>query len=179
MNWRRSSYFVFFIIFFMAFASINFAQGTKKIGVIDSQKILENSEEGKRVIAQLQDREKVSQAELEKLDEAVRNLETRLNTQRLTLSEESIIQMTSDLERKRTDRKRYYEDTVRDFQELQIRLFNRVQNELLPIIQKLGKDMGYEVILDLNKSGAIYWDSAVDLTNEVIRLYNASKTGKK
>jgi len=163
----------------MAFASLSFAQGTNRVGVIDSQKILESSDEGKRVLSQLQDKEKASRTELEKLDEAVRNLETRLNTQRLTLSEESMLQIASDLERKRTDRKRYYEDTVRDLQELQQRLFNRVQNELLPVIQKLGKDMGFEIILDLNKSGAIYWDETIDLTNEVIRLYNASKTGKK
>ena len=179
MDWRRSSYFLFYIICSLVFASLSFAQGVKKIGVIDSSKILENSEEGKRVIAQLEQNEQKAQTELAKLDEEIRKLETKLNTQRLTLSQESIIQMSSDLERKRTDRKRYAEDSMRDWQELQIRLYNRLQSELLPIITQLGKEQGFDMIFDLTKSGAVYWDPTIELTDEVVKRYNASKAVKK
>jgi Skp family chaperone for outer membrane proteins len=102
-----------------------------------------------------------------------------LNTQRLTLTNEAIIQLTSDIERKRTDRKRQAEDAVRELQDLRLRLFQKVQNELMPIIEEIGKERGLEIIFDLGNSGAIYFSPTIELTDEVIRRYNASKATKK
>ena len=131
--------------------------------------------EGKKVMAQIQDRDKKNQDKLAKLDEEIRNLETRINTQRLTLTQEALMNMTSDLEKKRTERKRFAEDSLKEMQEFTARLFQRVQNELLPIIEQVGKDKGMDLIFDLARSGAIYFNPATDLTQEVITRYNASK----
>jgi len=139
----------------------------------------ESSREGKRVIAQLQDKDNKIQGELAKLDDDIRALETRLNTQRLTLSEESVLQLSSDLDRKRTDRKRKAEDSFKELQALQMRLFNRVQSELLPIIEQIGKDQGFDIIFDLSKSGSVYFNPTLDVTDEVIKKYDTSKSGKK
>lgn len=159
----------------LALAGTGFAQQGGRFGVINSQMVLEKSVEGKRVIAQLQDRDKKSQADLTRLDNEIKALETKLSTQRLTLTEEAAMQINSDLERKRTDQKRQSEDAVRELQELQYRLFNRVQGELIPIIEGLGKEKGMDIIFDLAKSGAVYVNPVIDLTDEVIRRYDASK----
>jgi len=127
----------------------------------------------------LQERDKANQAALTKIDDDIRQLETKLNTQRLTLSEEALYQMNSDLEKKRTDRKRLAEDSFRDWQDLQLKLFNRVQSELIPIIEQLGKEKGFDVIFDLAKSGAVYFNPVIDLTAEVIKRYDASKATAK
>lgn len=179
MKRRTPSYITFLILFCAVSISLGFAQQQIKVGVINSSQILEKSEEGKRVIAQLQDKDKKTQGELARMDEEIRKLETRLNTQRLTLSEESILQMSADLERKRTERKRHAEDSMRDFQELQIRLYNKLQNELMPIIRQLGKEEGFDLIFDWAKSGVVYFNPTVDITEEVIKRYNASKAAKK
>jgi Skp family chaperone for outer membrane proteins len=152
-----------------------FSQQSSKIGVINSQEVLEKSSEGKKVIARLQERDKKNQADLAKLDDEIRQLETRLNTQRLTLADEALMQMNSDLAKKRTDRTRLSEDAGRDIQELQFRLFNKVQSELIPIIEQLGKEKGFDMIFDLAKSGAVYFNPVVDITEEVIKKYDASK----
>jgi Skp family chaperone for outer membrane proteins len=158
-----------------AAVSVSMAQQSPRIGVINSQDVLERSVEGKRVIARLTEKDKQNQASLTKLDEEIRQLETKLNTQRLTLTEEALYNMNADLQRKQTDRKRIAEDAVRDFQDLQVKLFNKVQSELIPIIEALGKEKGIDLIFDLAKSGAVYFNPAVDLTEEVIKKYDASK----
>jgi len=162
-------------LFVLSFLSLGFAQQTGKIGAINSQMVLEKSTEGKRVIAQLQERDKKSQNDLTKLDNEIKQLETKLNTQRLTLTDEAAMQISSDVEKKKTDQKRLSEDAVREIQELQYRLFNKVQGELIPIIEGLGKEKGMDVIFDLAKSGAVYFNPVIDLTDEVIRRYDASK----
>ncbi len=168
-----------FLLLFVPAVSLGLAQEGQKIGVINSQEVLEKSAEGKRVIARLQERDKANQAALTKIDDDIRQLETKLNTQRLTLSEEALYQMNSDLEKKRTDRKRLAEDSFRDWQDLQLKLFNRVQSELIPIIEQLGKEKGFDVIFDLAKSGAVYFNPVIDLTAEVIKRYDASKATAK
>jgi len=165
-------------IFIALLVSVGFAQQEMKIGVVNSQEVLEKSAEGKKVVAQLQSKDSKAQADIAKLDEEIRTLETRLNTQRLTLTQEALMNMQADLDRKRTDRTRFAEDQVREMQDLTSRLFQRIQNELLPIIEQIGKDKNLDLIFDLARSGAIYFNPTVDLTNEVILKYDASKASK-
>ena len=157
-------------------APLSFAQqAVTKIGVINSQEVLEKSAEGKRVIGRLQEKDKSNQAAVDKLDQEITALQTKLNTGRLTLTEEQLYNMNADLNKKQTDRKRIAEDAARDFQDLQVKLFNKVQSELIPIIDGLGKEKGMDVIFDLAKSGAVYFNPVIDVTEEVIKRYDASK----
>jgi Skp family chaperone for outer membrane proteins len=157
-------------------ASQSFAQA--KIGVLNSQDVLEKSGEGKKVIARLQEKDKQNQAAIAKFDDDIRALQTKLNTQRITLTEDAVMQLTSDLEKKNIDRKRMAEDAYSGMQELTQRLFKKVQDELIPIVETLGKERGLDIIFDLAKSGAVYWSPAIEVSAEVIKRYDASKAGK-
>jgi Skp family chaperone for outer membrane proteins len=161
-----------------AMASAGFAQAFK-MGVINSQDILEKSTEGKKVLARLEEKNKQNQTAIAKLDDDIRQLQTKLSTQRLTLTEEALMQMSSDLDRKQTERKRLAEDAYSGMQELTQRLFNKVQSELIPIVQQMGREKGLDVIFDLSKSGAVYINPAIDLTQELIKRYDASKAAGK
>lgn len=175
----RSRINLMLVLFIGTIFTLSFAQETTKIGVVNSQQVLEMSSEGKKAIAQLENKRNSNQDRVAKLDEEIRQLETKLNTQRLTLTNEAISQLISDVEKKRTDRKRFAEDSVRDLQDLQIRLFNKVQGELIPIIEQIGKEKNLDIILDLANSGAIYINPVIDLTTEVIKRYDASKATTK
>lgn len=166
------------LLFVAVLVSAGFAQQTLQIAVVNSQVVLEKSAEGKKVMAQLQSKDSKAQADIAKMDEDIRVLETRLNTQRLTLTQESMIQMQADLDRKRTERTRFAEDMSREIQDLQQRLFVRIQSELLPIIEAVGKERNLDLIFDLVQSGAIYFSPATDLTAEIILKYDASKASK-
>jgi outer membrane protein len=157
------------------FVSAAWAQQATKIGVINSQEVLEKSVEGKKVLARLQEQDKKNQALLAKTDDDIRALETKLSTQRLTLSDEALVQLSSDLDKKKKERTRSAEDATRDIQELQQRLYLKLQSELLTIIDGIGKEKGFDLILDLGKSGAVYFNPVTDVTAEVIKRYDASK----
>lgn len=178
MRRRSRSKGLFITLFVVMLVSAGLAQQQIKVGVVNSQEVLEKSAEGKRVMAQIQEKDNKNQDSLSKLDEDIRGLETRINTQRLTLTQEALLNMSSDLEKKRTDRKRLAEDSLREMQSFTQRLFQRVQNELLPIIEQLGKDRGLDIIFDLARSGAIYFNPTIDITQEVITRYDASKAAK-
>jgi outer membrane protein len=159
--------------------TLGFAQQTIKVGAVNSAEVLQKSIEGKNILTRLDEKNKADQAKLANMDEDIRQLENKLSTQRLTLTNEAMMNMSSDLEKKRTDRKRYAEDSSREFNELQTRLFDKLQNEVMPIIEQIGKEMNLEVIFDLTRSGVIYVSPAVDLTAELIKRYDASKAPTK
>ncbi|MGB9836995.1 MAG: OmpH family outer membrane protein [Candidatus Saccharicenans sp.] len=152
---------------------------TIKVGIINSQEILEKSIEGKKAISQLEEKNRKTQQDLAKLDDQIRQLETRLNTQGLTMTQEAVISLSADLDRKRTERQRMAEDATKEMQELQQRLYLKIQNEVMPIINKLGQEKGLDLILDLRASGVLYFNPVIDLTQEVIKRYDATKTPAK
>ena len=177
---QRSSYLILTVILFsVGLVSLSYAQQPFKIGVVNSQQVLQQSVEGKKAISQLEAKRKSNQDKLAKLDDEIRQLQTKLNTQRLTLTNEAILQISSDLDKKQTERKRFAEDSVKELQDLQMRLFNTVQSDLLPIIEQIGKEKKLDIIFDLANSVAIYFNPAIDLTQEVIKRYDASKAKKK
>jgi outer membrane protein len=178
MSQRSTSKIVLIPLVLAVLVTLGYSQQAAKIGVVNSQDVLERSTEGKRVMAQIQDKDKQNQDRIGALDEEIRNLETRINTQRLTLTNEAMMQLSSDLDKKRTERKRFAEDSLREMQEFTGRLFQRVQTELLPIIEQLGKDKNLEIIFDLARSGAIYFNPIIDVTQEVITRYDASKASR-
>jgi len=178
MSLRSTSKVVFIPLVLAVLVTLGYSQQAIKIGVVNSQDVLERSAEGKRVMAQIQEKDKQNQGRLNTLDEEIRSLETRINTQRLTLTNEAMLQLSSDLEKKRTERKRFGEDSLREMQEFTGRLFQRIQTELLPIIEQVGKDKSLDVVFDLARSGAIYFNPTIDLTQEVITRYDASKASR-
>lgn len=175
MERRSTSKKILIVLFVAGLVSLGYAQQPMKIGVVNSQEVLEKSAEGKRVTSQLEVKNKTLQEDLARLDNKIRDLETRLNTQRLTLSQEALGNLMADLDRQRTERTRFVEDSRRELNDLQMRLFNRLQTELRPIIAEIGKEKNLDVIFDIGGSGIIYFNPAVDLTQEVIQRYDASK----
>lgn len=175
MGWRSASKNILLVLFVASLVSLGYAQQPMKFGVVDSTKVLEKSKEGKRVTAQLEAKNKTLQEDLARLDNKIRDLETRLNTQRLTLSQEALTNLMADLDKQRTERTRFVEDSRRELNDLQVRLFQRLQTELRPIIADVGKEKNLDLIFDIGGSGIIYFNPAVDLTQEVIQKFDASK----
>lgn len=176
---RNASIIALLALFIVAIVSSGFAQEVRKVGIVNPMVVMEKSVEGKNVLARLERSRKENQDKLAKLDDEIRDLETRLNTQRLTLTQESYTNLSTNIERKRTDRKRFAEDIYRDFTQLRDRLFSKVKEELIPIIEQIGKEKNLDVIFDLTSSGVIYFAPVIDLTEEVIKRYDASKASKK
>jgi Skp family chaperone for outer membrane proteins len=178
MERRSTSKTILLVLFVASLISLGYAQQPMKVGVVNATEVLTKSQEGKRVTAQLEAKNKTLQEDLARLDDKIRDLETRLNTQRLTLSQEALSNLMSDLDKQRTERARFVEDSRRELNDLQLRLFNRLQTELRPIIAEIGKEKNMDIIFDIEGGGIIYFNPAVDLTPEVIQKYDASKGSK-
>jgi outer membrane protein len=171
------------IFFILIIAGASYAQQVTKIAIINSQKAFETSLEGKKALGQLQDRENKIKSDIQKMDDAIRLLENRMNTGRLTMTNEALIALQADIDKKSTERKRYEEDAARDAQQLSANLIQKIRVEMVTIIENLAKERGLELVLDTATSGVVTANPAIDITDEIVRRYDQSKSaavpGKK
>jgi Skp family chaperone for outer membrane proteins len=162
------------ILFILVVAGVSYAQQASKIAIINSQKAFEISVEGKKVLGQMQDRENKIKSDIQKLDDSIRLLENKLSTGRLTMTNEALLGIQADVDKKTTERKRYEEDAARDAQQFSANLVQKIRSEMVTIIDNLAKERGLELVLDV-QSGVVTFSPTIDITDEVIRRYDQSK----
>jgi outer membrane protein len=175
---KKGHWKVFLMILFVltVFTKTGFSEQVNSVAVIDPVRALETSAEGQKTVAQLQAKQQSIRDELNQIDNDVQGIEIRLKTQRLTLTQEVQQKLAMDLDQLQTRRKRVEEDSIKDYQRLEFQLINRFKQEVLPIIEKVAKEKGFSLVLDLSITGVAYFDQTIDITEEVVKRYNASKS---
>lgn len=161
----------------LVLSAVSFAQQAGKIALINSQRAFEISAEGKKALNLMQDRDTKIRTDLQKMDDAIRALENKMTTGRLTMTPEALRAVQSDLEKKMTERKRYEEDAARDSQQYATKLIERIREEMVSIIEAVRKEQGYDLVLDLGTSGVVTFNPQIEITDEIVRRYDASKAG--
>lgn len=136
-----------------------------KIGVFNGQKVVEGTKKGKAIAARLETITKQKQARLKTLQDEIRKLEKDLVSPALNAVTRE--QKSIELQKKRTAAKRFIEDTQREMQIAYDKEMTVFKTELFPIIQQIGKEKGYTIILEI--PAVSYYDPAVDITGEIVK----------
>jgi outer membrane protein len=149
-----------------------------KIGFVDLNKALNESEKGKNATKILEGIVKSKKDILMKKEKELKVLDEELKKQSSVLNPDSLKNKTEELNKLYKD----YQRMVKDFQEevqKKEAFTQEIQKGLLNITQKIGKDEGYSIILEKNASGLIYGQKAIDLTDRLIKQFNETEKVKK
>jgi outer membrane protein len=160
---------LFVILALLALTAFAFAEF--KIGIINPQVVLQNSIKGKEAIGRL----KALQLSKKKAYDALQNEINALEKDSMSpaLNPETRDKKAQDLATKRTEIKRFAEDAQNESMATQQKEFEKIQGDLMPIIEKIAKENGYTLILDVNSSGVTYFEPSIDLTDMVVKAYDA------
>jgi len=160
---------LFLIFALVALTTFVFAE--IKIGIINPQVVLQNSTKGKEAIERLKTLQLSKQKKYEAMQKEIDALEKE--TLSPALNQESRDKKTLDLQNKMVDIKRFAEDAQKDSMAVQQREFESIQRDLMPIIEKIAQADGYSLILDLNTAGVTYFEPTIDITEKVVKAYDA------
>ncbi|MBI5896350.1 MAG: OmpH family outer membrane protein [Desulfobacterales bacterium] len=150
-----------------------FCADVAKIGTVNFQKIFENSTTGKAVKAEINTQGQRMEQDLKAKGEEIKVLEKRLGDDAGVMSKEAREEQRWEYERKIDEVKALKKKYDRQIQELQMQKVNSVRQEVLQLIQEHGKKEGYLLIVeDIN---VVYVPQNLDLTDEIIKRYNAKK----
>jgi Skp family chaperone for outer membrane proteins len=141
--------------------------------VIDFQKLIQNSQRGQEIQKKLEAIGKQKQEKIDQMQQEVEKLEKELLTP--ALNQQTKEQKAIQLDEKRTNLKRFVEDAQNEFEKQYRGEMLGLQKEIMPMVQELGKSLGYSLIYDLSSSGISYVDKSIDITDKMIEEYNKKK----
>ena len=150
------------------------AQSAQKVGVIEVQRIVQDSAVGKESLARIQKVSAAKQEDLTKRQTELRDLEKRIQEQGKSLSEDAMEKLQKDYQQKALDLKRFQDDAQRELEELQRRELTELEKKVLPVIEAVSKELGYSLVFNKFQSGLLYADEAVDITAAVIQKFNTA-----
>ncbi|MEQ9620082.1 MAG: OmpH family outer membrane protein [Deltaproteobacteria bacterium] len=144
-----------------------------KIGVIDLQQVIATSRAGKAAKTQFESEFKQKQqiieskrAQLERMkNEFIQNGPVMNETTRKQKADQ-IEQLDKELQRSRAD----FRD---ELQKKDFELLEKILKDLDGILQSIGKSEGYTLIIEKTEGGVIFANPTIDITQKVIKAYDA------
>ena len=168
-------WFTFFLL--MLFAVPMWAAEEKiKIGFIDMQRALNESQSGKKARERLQGEFKKAEASLLKEEEEVKRLKNDFDKKGPLLKDEERRNLEKEFQRRYVGFQRSVRDHQEEFRQREGELTNEVIKELQKVVSEVGKSERFTLILE--RSQLLYSDQAIDITSRVIDLYNGRSAGK-
>jgi Skp family chaperone for outer membrane proteins len=144
---------------------------TSRIAVIDFERAVVESVEGKKAANDFNARLAEKQKELEKMQQELAELENTLQTQERSLSAERRLELTRSIDRKRTDLTRATEDAEKEFAGLREQLLQPIAESASTLLKTYFDELGFAVLIDVSapQHNVLYVDEEVNITEAFVR----------
>ena len=143
-----------------------------KVGIVNYEQILQQSEDGKRDLARLTQDEQARTQEAQALANELRELQERFTSQQNSLNPESIAEMRNEIGQKEVSLRRFQEDSRSHLEREQRQFFARVGTNLNQIVTEYGAKNGFGLILRRDPERQVYVNQVMDITPDILRIYN-------
>lgn len=154
-------------------AAVGHSADPAKIGVVDFQRVLKESTAGKAAQEEITQKGKEMEASLQGKKDEIEDLKSRLERESLVMNRDQREEKEREIRIKINDAKSLQKKYMEDFKQYEARLITKIQQEFFELVEEIGKQDGYTLILE--RVGVLYGADAVDITDEMIRRYNARK----
>jgi outer membrane protein len=147
------------------------AQDRVKIGFIDIQRAISDSNAGKRAKERFQAQVKKAEAELLKEKTELERLKADFDKKGPLMKEEERRNLEGDLQRRYVNYQRTMTDQQQELRQKEGALTGDILKELEKIVNEIGKSDKFTLILERNQ--ILYSDQGIDVTNKVIEVFNS------
>lgn len=161
--------------FLLASAPVAALAEDVKLGYVDLQRALNETEDGRKAKANLKKVFDAKQKELDEQQEILKKDIEDLNKKRTLLPAEKVREKEAELQDRmqkvQQTYMRHQQDLSGKEQEATAKIFERMSK----IITKIASTENFTMVLDRQQGGVVFAKPHLDLTNELIRRYNAGE----
>jgi outer membrane protein len=152
------------------------AQNAPKVAVVDFERAVVESAEGKKASAQFNAKFEEHRTKIEAKQKELEDMQNRLTTQQRALSEVAIADLNRNIQRGQTDLTRLNEDAQRELGTYREELLRPISDAAAAILQAYAAEQSLTMIFDLSnpQSNIVYASDALDVTAELIRRIDAA-----
>jgi outer membrane protein len=149
------------------------AADVAKIGVVDIQRILENSNAGKAAQSELKKQKDQMESDLKKKGSEIEELRNRLERESMVMSKETLEEKEREVRILMNDFQSLQKRYRSELQALERKLMGELQKDILELVNEIGKREGY--LLIVSRIGVLYSPQSIDVTDELIKQLNLRK----
>jgi len=150
------------------------AASLAKVGVINIQEAILSTSEGKKAMGDLQKKYAPRQQDIQRMQQEIQSISEQLQKQGPTLSDDEQRRLNRSLESKQTLLKRATEDAQADFAADRDEAVRRIGQKMVRLLQEYGQQNGYTLILDEAQIPVYFAAKDIELTEEMIKRYDAA-----
>lgn len=143
-----------------------------KLGYVDLQRALTEVNEGRDAKKRLQAMLDEKQKELDREQEVLKKEKEVLDKQAAMMSEETRVQKQTDLQKKLFELAQKWEKGKADMATRERTELQGIFQKMDPIIATIAQREGLTMVFEKTDSGLVYAPASLDLTNELVRMYN-------
>lgn len=165
---------LFALLLCFVFASMVSPQeaSAERVAVINMQKVLRNCEAGRKAMRSLNSKFDALQAKLKRKQEQLKAFKADLEKKAPLLSEEARLEKEREYKRMLREFKGLSDDAQFEMRQLEAKVMEPILKDLETVVNRIGKERGYTIILEKNMPGLYYASPSVDITEEVIKEYD-------
>jgi outer membrane protein len=153
----------------------SYAQEKIKIGFIDIQRVISESQAGKQARDRFQAQVKKAESDISKERQDLERLKSDLEKKGPLLKEEERRSLEADFQKRSVSLQRRMSDYQQELQAKNNEMMSAMLKDLENIVNEVGKADKFTLILE--RSQILYSDQGIDITSKVIETYN-SRTKK-
>ena len=147
-----------------------------KVGYVDLQQALNSSAAGEKAKDSFKSEVERMEQVLEKRRAKVEKLKSELEKKALLLRDDERVALQRDYRQELRDFERLYKDSQEELKIRDRELTARILVELRQVVNAIGEQGDYSVILEGNNTVVLYGSKSIDLTEAVIKAYNKKGT---
>jgi len=163
----------FFSLFWLG--SVN-AADVAKIGVVNLQRVLETSNQGKSAQEEIKKQKDQMELELKQKGAEIEELRKQLERESMVMSKEKREEKEREIRIKLNDFKSLQQRYRTQLQNLEKKLVNALLKEVSSLVEEIGKKEGY--LLIINNTGVLYSPNSINITDQLIKQLNARSAKK-
>ena len=159
------------VVILLAFsASMGAAQERIRIGFVDIQRVIAESQAGKRAKDRFQAQIKKAEADVIKERQDLERIRADLDKKGPLLKDEERRNLEADFQKRTVNLQRTMGDYQQDLRQKENEMMSDILKELEGVVSDLGKAEKFTMIIE--RSQILYSDHGTDITNKVIEAYN-------
>ena len=162
------------LLFFAAFRRLQQKQQAK-IGIVDLNRAVNESAQGKKAQSEMTALVKEKQEALDEKGKAVEKLKSEIEKQGTAMSAAARKNKEDDLERLTREYQRALADSQTEVRKKESEITGNIVKELRKIINDVANEEKYDLVLDKNPALVAFADKGIDITDKVIKKFDESK----
>lgn len=145
-----------------------------KLGYVDLNKALNESNEGKKAVKDLEDMVKEKRKVIAEKEKAIKAMDEEIAKQSSVLNPDAIKEKQEKRDQLMKEYQRMIKDSEDEVRKKQTDYKDSILKKIAQVVNDMGKEDGYTIIFERIESGILYMPEALDVTDKVIDKFNSS-----